>query len=251
MELLLVWKHPRTRARYRIGFLQRTEGRYAFRYDLAHPRSLSDAKAAGFRVLDSFPHEDQLYSAVELFPTFSRRLPPEWSNDLFVALGLEPGDDLEYLARTGGRVPTDTLEFLEPVNVTADGSQCQLHFPIAGWRHYGGESVIGALSVGTPLGLKLEGDNEYDSSAIAVFSPDQTKLGYVPSVYSYFIDAWVESGNYQAVVEQIGPIDDPQVRVMVDFTAGTEGPGGLERLPDGLEAYAAALLDKQQRKSAA
>ena len=50
---------------------------------------------------------------------------------------------------------------------------------IAGFTYYDGLDVINDLEIGTPVSLKADPENPYDSNAVALYLND-TKLGYVP-----------------------------------------------------------------------
>lgn len=234
-ELLVVWKHPLTRARFVIGHLWKDRVGYRFGYERVMPNSLSQAIDAGFRPLDPFPLDEGQQSSPLLFPIFGRRLPPEWRMDEFAKLGLSQDQDMEYLRKTGGRLPGDTLEFLEPLRADEEAREYQVEFPVAGWRHYGGEKAIAELQPGAALRLELERDNPHDSSAIQIHSPGGTLLGYVPRIYAWYLDESVDRGAYTAAVKELGPPEDPQVRVTVVVLADMPD-ARYRRVPEGLAA---------------
>lgn len=226
MELLLVWKNPKTRLRHVIGKLSRDRAGYHFHYETRLPRSLADARAEGFRLLDAFPAAEEHYRSPALFVTFARRLPA--SADEYERLDLRPGQDLEFLRRTGGRLPDDTLEFLEPIKEKEVGDEYAVTFPIAGWRYYNGEHAVADLSEGTRLELRVEPENQHDPQAVVVLSPSGEKLGYVPAIYVWYVDASVEAGDYVATVHRVGPPEDPQGRVVVTLQARLSAPRPLK-----------------------
>ncbi len=240
-ELLLVWKHPRTRVRYLIGRIWHEEGGYRFAYERAAPRSVEHAVEQGFRLLDEFPSIATIYSARALYPSFSRRVRKTTKLLPFAQTEAAFPDAAEFecLRRTGGRVPTDGFEFLEPCRVQDD--QYAVSFPIAGFRYYDGELAIarGEIAIGTPLVLELDPENKFDQSAIRVLSPASTRLGYVPSIYSWYLDEIVKHGDYKATVEGIGAREDPQLRVQVGFRGTSKFDAQL--LPSGIDAYVKAI----------
>lgn len=244
-ELLLVWKHPLTRQRYLIGRLSRHGGRYHFSYVTSGRRSLQEAERAGFRLLDMFPDPYGRRTSPTLFAVFSRRLPGPSGLDALARQGIDAGDPMEVLRVTGGRLPTDTLEFLEPIRTQQEAGrrEYRVRFPVAGWRYYRGEQAMerGELAAGTLLRLELEPHNEWDPCAIRVVSPSGILLGYVPAVYAWYLDAAVESGQYEARVAAVGPADDPQQRLAVDFRGWASPLPEARSLPQGVEKYAAAL----------
>ena len=244
-ELLVVWKQPRSRQRYLIGRLSREAGTYCFRYITDHSRSLHEAREAGFQLLDAFPELDGEWRSETLFPAFLRRLPRARHHEVLRKLRIDVEDPLEVLRVTGGRLPTDTLEFLEPIErraEAAEGPTYTVRFPIAGWRYYSGEEAMAELSPGQRLRLELDRQNRFDPNAIRVFSPSGVLLGYVPAIYSTFLDAAVEKGQYKALVAEVGPREDPQRRVVVHFK-GAESPLDRVRLvPEDIDKYAAAVF---------
>jgi intein/homing endonuclease len=53
-------------------------------------------------------------------------------------------------------------------------------FFVAGYKYYDGYKALFTLKAGDEVILKREPDNEYDDQAVAVFTIDGYKLGYVP-----------------------------------------------------------------------
>lgn len=238
-ELLLVWKQPLTRQRYVVGRLARDVRGFHFRYERELPRSLGDALTAGFRLLESFPDEAGSWHDRTLFATFQRRLPPAWRRSDFAAVGADPLDAMEYFRRTGGRLATDSLEFLEPISEDVSSLKYDLTFPVAGWRYYHGERVLHELRREAKLTLELEPDNLYDPSAIRVLSPESaTLIGYVPAIYAWYIDASIQDRDYEAVVADVGPENDPQVRLRVRIRGSLPG---ARLVPEKLQEYAETL----------
>lgn len=247
-ELLVAWKHPTTRQRYLIGRLWRDQGLYHFKYVETTPRSVVEAQRVGFVLLDTFPHIGPEWRSETLFPVFRRRLPRQWYFAALARQGVDVTDPLELLRITGGRVPTDTLEFLEPVELHGGEDiprEYTVRFPVAGWRYYNGETVIAELTPATPLRLQLEPENVYDPSAIRIMSPSGVLLGYVPAVYAWYLDSAVENEKYEARVDSIGPSGDLERRVIVFFRGWAWPVSGVRFLPDGIEKYVATLAAHQ------
>lgn len=216
-ELILVWKHPITRLRYVIGRLWRDALGYHYRYDQAQ-RGILDAFRDGFTAFDAFPSIDTEYLAEELFPTFARRLPPRWRHEGLREIGVDPDDPFDYFRRTGGRMATDTLEFLEPIRTDAATLAFVVRFPVAGWRYYAGETVIPTVNPSDPVHLELELDNPFDSSAVRVLlGREAAHVGYVPAIYAWYIDESVATNRYTATVWRLGTPADPQQRLWVSF----------------------------------
>lgn len=242
-ELLLVWKQPKTRERYLIGWLSRDQEGYRFEYERLSPRSINDACAKGFRLLESFPEVGGFWRAKLLFPVFRRRLPQKWTLPSLQAQGIHTTEPMELLRVTGGRLPTDTLEFLEPIKTRGDDEKgYEVHFPVAGWRYYDGESVVGGLHPGMKLRLELEPENEFDPNAIKILSLSGVHLGYVPAIYAWYLDESVKNGSADATVARVGRKDDVQQRVIVRVKGVTSPLGGVRLVPKGFMRYAAALV---------
>lgn len=247
-ELLLAWKQPRTRQRFLIGRLWRDASAYRFRYELESPFSVKEALEQGFSLLSPFPEIDTQYGSSELFPIFRRRAQPALRNAQIserIAFLDKKSDRsaFEALRLTGGRLPTDTLEFLE-AGRHHQGVYC-VQFPIAGWRHYDGECVIDEFALGTRVTLEPEPGNEWDPSAIRVLSPSGAHVGYVPAVYSWYLEGAVSADSYSAEVCEIERIPDPQRRVRLLVTVAVHGASDqpFRLIPSGIDDYARALLD--------
>lgn len=245
-ELLIAWKQPRTRERYLVGRLWLDSGVYCFRYERELPRSLDEAQAAGFRLFEAFPDKALTYSSQELFGTFSRRVPGAWSRETrakFVRDYCLTDDQVvfEILGLTGGRVMTDTIEFLEPASKYSDSRHVELRFPVAGWRYYDGETVISEFQVGATVRLELELGNDWDPHAIRVLSPSGVHVGYVPAIYGWYLADFVDAGEFAAHVDAVRGPDDPQrrVRLQVCVTVASDSDGSLyQAMPTRLSDFA-------------
>lgn len=217
-SVLVVWQHGLSRRRYLIGHLSRDSNGHMFRYETTTPGALNEAQAVGFRRFDEFPDCNGVWRQTDLFATFLRRVPQTWAAEDYRRLGVEPGDGIEFLRVTGGRLPTDTLEFLEPISV---GGTYHLRFPVAGWRYYDGERVMEELVPGAVVGLELDATNPYDPNAIRVLSPSGVLIGFVPAVCSWCLTQSVCRRSYRAIVASASAdTHDADVRVMIDLDGG-------------------------------
>jgi len=222
IELWLIWKDPNTRQRFVVGRLW-YDLKYHFQYvkknnkDSINNYGIDLADKYGFRKLEPF-QDLKRYSNDTLFHVFNRRLPDRTRSDfnsLVKEYKLEPDcTPLELLEATGGRLATDTLEFVIPFTYEESG-EFEIDFFVAGWRHYDGESVIQKLHKGTKLKLVLEPTNKYDPFAIKILWPRDVMLGYVPVYYSRYLDEAVADNNYHAEVERTGSADNPELRVLI------------------------------------
>lgn len=239
--LCLVWKNPATRQRYLIGYLSQDEAGYHFRYDLASPRSLKAAVQVGFVLPDAFPDPEGEWHSDRLFPVFARRLPRGERAEGLKEAGVPFDDPIEFLRLTGGRLVNDTLEFLEPIEPGERAGEYSVRFPVAGWRYYEGEAVIDELRPGAKVWLELEPDNPFDPSAIRVLSSSRVHVGYVPAIYSWYLDDAVSRGDYRATVDRLGPKEDPQQRVMVHFQSRVRSLPNVTPMPKGIDKYVGRL----------
>ncbi len=68
----------------------------------------------------------------------------------------------EVLKKTGGKLNTDTLEFMRTIEEKEE--QRSVSFFAAGWRYYQGEEALSELEEGQELYFKHEEDNLYDEN---------------------------------------------------------------------------------------
>jgi hypothetical protein len=195
--LWLVWKDVETRERFVVGELSWNGETYNFEYiNNEGDNNLTKALERGFELLPAFPEITKEYKSPKLFITFSNRLPDRNRKDVITLLqrkGLSLNcSDIEFLKLTGGRLPTDTLEFVQEIEQVEKDFIIQ--FYIAGARYYLLEKIEPQLNPGTQLKLRTEPTNEYDSHAIEVMTLNDEKLGYVPVFYSRYLDREVEQG---------------------------------------------------------
>lgn len=182
--LYLIWKNPVNKRNYEVGKLTRADG-YKFEYWNEYEQALAD----GWKLIQAFPEVKEYYSK-ELFPVFSSRLPDKKRRDIETVLkkyGLEEYDGYELLRKSGGRLPIDTYEFIDPI--FPEDITVQREFYVVGIRHKSGcegKTCItkNELVLNMDLILSLEPENQYDSNAVLVETPKGTPLGYVPRYYS-------------------------------------------------------------------
>lgn len=193
--IYVVWQDPKSRSKYVIGTLTRNS-----HYEFAYGIELEQAKTCGFMPLVAFPLFEKKYEEDTVFPTFSCRLPDAKRKDIDRILKeyeLTEYDEFELLKRSGARLPTDTLEFIDPI--FDDQEIVDRTFPVAGIRHYlacEGEdcAAVAELSPGVNLILHREPDNQYDPHAVQIMSEDGVMLGYVPRYYSEAVFKRLEKG---------------------------------------------------------
>ncbi|WP_047153291.1 HIRAN domain-containing protein [Aneurinibacillus tyrosinisolvens] len=203
-KLWLIWKDIVTRERFVVGILEWKQDAYFFRYlDNEGKNNLNEAIKQGFMLLPAFPERDKEYVSEKLFQTFLNRLPNRKRKDVqrfFIEQNL-PVDcsDFDFLKETGGRLPTDTLEFVEPL-VFQTEEEFEIDFYVAGTRYYSIDEAEMELTPGSKLLFRLEPENEFDPHAIEIFTLSNKKLGYVPVFYSRYLDLLVKNKQYTATV---------------------------------------------------
>lgn len=189
--LLVIWKDAKTGARIEVGHLSKN-GSYEFIYI---KNNLEKALKKGFEAFVAFPDFDKSYKNDEVFPVFSSRLPDKRRKDISVILekyNLTNYDAFELLRANGGKLPTDSLEFVDPIfyNPNEDVTR---EFFIAGTRHRElcnpqsyPECILNVdLEKGEELIVFREKDNEHDPNAVLLLknSIGKEKIGYVPAYY--------------------------------------------------------------------
>lgn len=192
--IYVVWQDVKSRKNFTIGILTRN-GCYEFSYGV----DLKEAQQAGFTPLVAFPSLETRYRENELFPTFACRLPDRRRRDIGSILqnyGLAEYDEFELLKKSGARLPTDTLSFVEPI--FEDDPVVDRSFYVMGIRHYlpcGGQDcgLISKLEPDTKLVLRAEPDCEHDLYAVQIRNLSGTLIGYIPRYYSETISKRLES----------------------------------------------------------
>src|SRR5206468_3136724 len=126
------------------------------------------------------------YLSATLFPLFENRLMPRSRPDFdeyVQRLDLDPAksDDLEILARSGGRRITDSLEMFPVPDLERAGCYVT-YFLVHGVRYLSDESHrrISRLASLNRLYLQWDFQNEADSSALSLRTTDRILVGYVP-----------------------------------------------------------------------
>jgi len=194
--IYVVWQDVKSRKNFIIGILTRN-GCYEFRYGM----DLKEAQQAGFTPLVAFPSVETEYRESELFPTFACRLPDKRRRDISDILqkyGLTEYDEFELLKRSGAKLPTDTLSFIEPI--FEDDPVVDRSFYVMGIRYYlpcNGQDcgLISELTPETKLILQTEPDCEHDLYAVQIKDMSGTLIGYIPRYYSETISKRLADGT--------------------------------------------------------
>lgn len=192
--LLLIWKEPKTKRRFTIGQLTKN-GQFEFSYGYEVQKAIS----AGFQPLIAFPDINEVYKNEKLFPVFASRLPDPKRKGIEAILekyNLTEYDAYELLRRSGGKLPIDKLEFIDPIFYFEAGKEVRRFF-IAGTGFSLGckgnfcEQSI-EVDIDRELSLILESDNQYDPNAIKI-NNDKGTLGYLPRYYSENVSKLIKS----------------------------------------------------------
>lgn len=199
--LYLIWQDPLTRRNYIVGKLSKNK-RYSFEYCGEYV----EARQAGWNYIKSFP-ERKVYNSDTLFTAFSSRLPDRKRKDILSVLkkyGLSEYDGFELLKKSGGRLPIDSYEFIEPID--PEGKNIDKDFYVAGVRHVAECAGIECsnfpeLKKDMQLLLLPEPDNQYDKNAVLVGISPKKLIGYVPRYYSEAVASFLKAGGlYRCVV---------------------------------------------------
>lgn len=217
--LWLIWQNVKTRQRYHVGNLIHMDGLYVFQYENTKKhRGLREALRNGYHPHLAFPDFKKVYVSEKLFGPFLRRLPNKsrpdfW--DLLQKFGLSKDyTNMDLLRATGGRLATDSYEFVHPVYI--DGEHFDFDFHIAGWRYYEGEKHLHNIAVDTKLLLELESNNRQDPHAVKVITIDGYHLGYVPAFFSEFLTKVLNEKCFLEVkIDRIDKNAIPQLKVNV------------------------------------
>lgn len=203
--MYLIWKEPVSRRQYIIAKLSKN-GKYEFEYDF----EIDTAIKKGFQPLIAFADVTKRYESNRLFATFSGRIPDKRRkniNEILYKYDMEYYDEYELLKRSGGKLPIDNLEFIDPILMNGE-NPIEREFFIAGPRHYvgcEGKECGKSLQVliGDELNLELDPNNIHDSNAIRVKFKDKL-LGYIPRYYNKeLIELLGLNWRYKIVVSQV------------------------------------------------
>ena len=109
----MIWKNDQGEP-FKVGELSKSAEKYYFKYDID---GVKKAEAYGFSPLPYLPRIDAEYFREELFRSFSERLPWHGKKDVNSVLkeyNLEEYNAFELLKKSGGKISTDSFEFISP-----------------------------------------------------------------------------------------------------------------------------------------
>jgi len=180
-KIYLAWRTGTSERRHIVGLLQRLpDGGYVFQY-LPEARKLSEEK--GFIPYTEFPDLDKQYkdNVVDIFAQRLTRTDRTDSAQFFSFWEVDPQriqDKFYLLGKTQGLVSTDNFEFLAEYHFEKG-----IHFltDVAGLTHL--QLSKDSVLPGDNLSFRLEGTNEYDPLAVALFKGDLA-VGYIKKVHN-------------------------------------------------------------------
>ena len=195
--IYLIWKDYKSRQRYIVGELSKN-GKYEFKYRI---KDLDNAIEKGFEPLVAFPNINEVYENYDVFPAFSSRLPDKRRKDvkeILVKYKLEKYDAFELLKKSGGKLPTDSLEFIDPIFL--EETNIVREFYIAGVRHhdYCNEKTKNEnfqIEINENLTLKKDSKNKHDKYAVKLISKENKFLGFIPIFFSKGISEAVDNNR--------------------------------------------------------
>ena len=236
--LYIAWQDPQTRRWHTVGRLDREGERYRFGYThgaLSSPR---------FTYLGRMMDRAQLYYSEALFPLLANRLlgekRPEYP-DYLSWMGLDQTtDELELLARSGGRRGTDQICVYPEIEPDTDG-RMTLYFFAHGLRYLTPveQEALAKLQPGDSLQLTPDEDNAHDRYALLLESGQAVRVGYYPRHLNQGLRRVQQQVPIRLEVEKIN-LDAPlQFRLLCK---------AVFSLPEGFGLYATdehQLLAKQ------
>lgn len=98
-----------------------------------------------------------------------------------------------------------------------------IDFFVAGYQYNDGSDIIELISKNEPLNLVHEHFNPYDPFAVAVYTKDFIRLGYVPNIISSFIAYNIDNEKHiKALIKEVRnkdmDSDDTKIEVRVVFS---------------------------------
>jgi hypothetical protein len=196
---------------------------------LRDTKDFQKALELGFIGYPAFPLKQPEYreGVLELL---RRRLPPRSRSDFGEYLqrfGLPRNATLSDFALLGyseAKLPSDGFSVVNDFeDVKGD---FEFVTEIAGFRYYGGMSMVIPEVIGSPVGFRPEPANKHDRNAVRV-ELNGVLIGYVNRLQSCAFLRWLEAGHVSAQIHRIdGSPVRPQVHMFVSVTnaLGTSFP---------------------------
>lgn len=195
-KLEIYWQCRESHERFKVGELFKDKSKYIFKY-VDNVQKFEDN---GFRPIFPFLDYTKKYSSQSIFPCFKNRLPDAKRKDIDSILkkyDLEEYDDFELLSKSEGRLPTDRLEFINPIDPLKKSFTHD--FYIAGVSHgfFCNKELCDYtenIKLGYELNLVREKNNPFDKYAVRIDYKER-KLGYIPKYYSEAVSKLIEENK--------------------------------------------------------
>jgi hypothetical protein len=216
--LFLAWQDPQTRAWHTVGKLTKEQEMYCFVYT----QGALNSPRFGYlgRMFDKF----KCYYSHELFPLFANRILnksrteyPDYLRWLGLDSEIKP-EDMQLLARSGGKRATDELRVYPYPEPNQDGERT-LYFLSHGLNYLGNEALqrITNLKEGDRLLLRPE-NNQYDAFALILETNDPIKIGYCPRYLSHDFQQILQETTINVAVERLNQDAPLQFRLLCKAT---------------------------------
>jgi len=191
--ILVYWQDPEKRQRHKVGIITReNKESYTFSYSEEAARLRNE----GFEEIFPFTDMNLVYRSDRLFSAFTCRLPEKRRPDIQKVLdkyNILEYDEFDLLRKSGGRSPLDTLEFIEPIDITQ--RPIERTFYVSGVRHCdlcnGKKCALTDIKLGDQIDVVREPENKFDKNAVVLLF-DNCKLGYVPAFHSKEVSQSIE-----------------------------------------------------------
>ncbi len=223
--LFLAWQDPISRTWFPVGKLTHEDDLYYFRYLQG---AIVAKEQANFQPLWSFPDLEHCYSSTELFPLFANRLlrpsRPDYQDFVqWLNIPAQQADPIALLARSGGRRKTDSFEVFPEPERDEQGNY-HVHFFTHGLSHFPAviQQYVQSLQAGTPLLVTHDVQNQFDSRALILRTPDLHFVGFCPRYLTQdFFELICQCPQQVTVtVERVNPPPTPlQFRLLCSLTA--------------------------------
>ena len=195
-SIYLVWKQADHEKRYVVGRLTETDYvYYAFSYEPGN--DLDEAHKKGFQGYPSFPltNTKKIYDD-GVIQSFALRLPARTRIDFkhlleFWEIKNSEISDFDLLSITGGRLPTDNFEFIDPHLFKRPNKFLTY---LAGFKYHADDSILRTLKNGVLVELEREPNNHHDQNAVKVIYMNN-KIGYINRVHAATLAAEMDSGK--------------------------------------------------------
>ena len=178
-SLWLVWRDWSNKDKYLIGELTYDNNIYKFKY---FPDELKEAQKLNFRCYFGFNDLDKVYESKDLFFNIKVRLPnPKRPDYLDILNNFDlncNSTEMEILEKTGGRLLTDSFEFVPSFNKNET-----VEFEVINTNSFI-DSNLKDMVVDDNLEFEIEDQNNYSIKVNYLKAKDKYQVGYVPRFYS-------------------------------------------------------------------